>query len=78
MLEGEAQGSRRPALLNLQRLGVDLQHQALVLEIIVDIAGAVGHGKLGTAAQIDRSGHFSVRRLDGGGTIAATIEREDS
>ena len=42
------------------------------------VTGAVGHRKLGTAAQINRSRDFSIRRLNCGRAVAAAIECENS
>lgn len=75
MLKGEEQGSVGQRS-SLQRARIDFQEQAVIFKIIVNVACAVGRSKFWTAAQLNRRGDFSIRRLDDGRAIACTIECE--
>jgi len=69
----------RPAsVVRLQRTRIDLQNQACVFHVIVNIPGTVRYRKLGTTAEIHGSQHFSIRCLDRRGAVAVATKCEYS
>lgn len=77
MLLGSAR-SGGPSLLDCEFAGVDLDYLALLFEIVVNGALAVGNGEFGAAAQIHAAGDFGRCGVDDGRFIIAAIESEHS
>ncbi|WP_449424035.1 hypothetical protein [Rhodanobacter lindaniclasticus] len=56
--------------------GVDLDQLGCVLDVVVDVAGAVGYGELRLAGQRDGGDHRAFRGVDHAGRVTAAIERQ--
>ena len=66
----------RPLVEHRERLRIDLHHFALVFDIDVDVALAIGRRELRLPFQRHRSGQRSLLGVHRGGARAAAIEGE--
>src|SRR5882724_2435491 len=68
----------RPAMRDGELLRIELHELGSVLDVDVDAALAVGDSKFGLTAERKRADDSTVSGVDGGGVLAAAVEREDA
>ena len=71
--EGDSQPAGHVAVI-LCVLRVDLEHFALVFNVVVDVALAIGGGELGLAGHIDGGDDFARCGVDDRDVLAAAVE----
>ena len=78
MPDGSSHGASGHLLSNRQRLRIDLHHLALVFDVDVDVALAIGRGELGLSFQRHGARQRSFLGVHRGGAGAAAVERENT
>src|SRR6185312_11310756 len=75
---GVLAGGERPAVENLQRMRINVEQLALVLEHVEDVAAAVTGGKLGTAAEVNGAGRDPGGGIDRDRLVGVAAEGENA